>query len=221
MLEALEALARLRRRVARVRGVLNGTTNFVLEALAEGAELEDALAAARARGLAEADATRDLDGRDAADKLCVIAGVLGLGAVHVEREPLPADLAARARRAADAGHRLRQVAELEPAGRRTPHVGAARPRATVRLVALAPDDPLFALPGAANAALLADAAGRVERVHGVGAGRWPTAEAVLGDLLALARARRRSPAPHLRAPVATLERSPSPLHGTSSCSPSP
>jgi homoserine dehydrogenase len=49
-----------------VRGILNGTTNFVLGRVERGASVREALAEARAAGFAEADATRDLDGRDAA-----------------------------------------------------------------------------------------------------------------------------------------------------------
>ena len=60
---------------SRVRGILNGTTNFVLTRLEGGASLESALDEARAAGFAEADASRDLDGRDAADKIALVACV--------------------------------------------------------------------------------------------------------------------------------------------------
>src|SRR5437588_506879 len=56
-----------------VRGILNGTSNFVLTLLERGATYEAALSAARERGLAEADCSRDLDGRDSADKIAIIA----------------------------------------------------------------------------------------------------------------------------------------------------
>ncbi|MEP6733091.1 MAG: homoserine dehydrogenase [bacterium] len=58
---------------ARVRGILNGTANFVLTRIESGASLDDALDEARAAGFAEADASRDLDGRDAADKIALVA----------------------------------------------------------------------------------------------------------------------------------------------------
>ena len=57
----------------RVRGILNGTTNFVLTRLERGATLHEALVQARCAGFAEADAARDLDGRDAADKIALVA----------------------------------------------------------------------------------------------------------------------------------------------------
>jgi len=58
-----------------VRGILNGTSNYVISQLESGLSLDAALACARDRGLAEADSSRDLDGRDAADKLSIIAWI--------------------------------------------------------------------------------------------------------------------------------------------------
>lgn len=59
--------------VTAVRGVLNGTTNYLLGRLADGASYAAALAEAQAKGFAEADPTRDLDGTDAAAKLAILA----------------------------------------------------------------------------------------------------------------------------------------------------
>lgn len=178
----LERARALSSSVRAVRGVLNGTANLVLERLASGASLDEALEEARTRGLAERDPTRDLDGRDAADKLRVIAAVLGVERVAVAREPLDTTAARRIRAAREEGLRLRQVAELV-----LDEDGA---RARVRLATLGPDDPLFDLPDAQNAAVVSGEHGPLERLAGVGAGRWPTAEAVLGDLLEIERERR-------------------------------
>ncbi len=178
----LEHVARLRPGDAlRVRGVLNGTVNFVLGELASGQDLESALAGARARGLTERDAARDLDGRDAADKLCVIASKLGVAGLSVERSGMDAADPAtpeRAARARSRGRALRQIATLDL---------ESRPEARVELLELDADDPLCALAGARNAIVIERRDGGSERVEGVGAGRWPAAQAVLGDLLALAR----------------------------------
>lgn len=57
----------------RISAILNGTSNFVLTLLERGATLESALDDARRRGFAESDATRDLDGSDAADKIAILA----------------------------------------------------------------------------------------------------------------------------------------------------
>lgn len=68
----LHALGRRVEGVRALRGVVNGTCNFVLTRLEEGRDPQDALAAARARGLAEEDPSHDLDGHDAAAKLCLL-----------------------------------------------------------------------------------------------------------------------------------------------------
>lgn len=60
-------------RPAAIRGILNGTSNFVLSRLEEGIDMADAIAEAQRRGLAEADPARDLDGRDVADKIAILA----------------------------------------------------------------------------------------------------------------------------------------------------
>lgn len=182
----LERVVALGRRVRAVRGVLNGTANLVLERLSFGASLESALDEARERGLAERDPGRgrgrDLDGSDAAAKLRVIAAALGAQRIDVAREPLDASAASRACAARASGRRLRQVAELAFDGQ-----GA---RASVRLVELGHEDALFDLPEVQNSAVLYGDRGVLERVGGIGAGRWPTAEAVLGDLLEIERATR-------------------------------
>ncbi|MEO0660269.1 MAG: aspartate kinase, partial [Planctomycetota bacterium] len=176
--------------VRRVRGVLNGTVNAVLDSVARGASFERAVASAQAVGLAESDPTRDLDGRDAADKLAVIACALGaeLDPKSVRRESLDEAVVARARDAAQArGSRLRQVSTL--------WLDGDVPRGSVGFEECAPGTALGSCVGPGNAALVERDDGSLERVAGIGAGRWPTAEAVLGDLHALARETpRRNPA---------------------------
>ncbi|MEM7306307.1 MAG: homoserine dehydrogenase [Planctomycetota bacterium] len=177
--------------IVAVRGVLNGTTNYVLERCSDGLRLEQALSEARARGLAESDATRDLDGRDAGDKLVVLAHALGAGELataQVEREPIDEAAASWARAARERGRVLRHVATLHLPTLAEP--GA--PCASVRLEELPANDPLAEIAGPENAALLCRPGAAPEVVRGTGAGRWPTAEAVLGDLGELARAPRYS-----------------------------
>jgi len=82
-----------------VRGILNGTSNYVISLLERGASLDGALASARELGLAECDCARDLDGRDAAAKLAIIAWIaFGIRPtdLHVRRTSLlPGPRAAR------------------------------------------------------------------------------------------------------------------------------
>lgn len=163
----LEAAQRLR--ATSVRGVLNGTANYVLERLAAGESIENAIGDARRAGLAEADPSRDLDGRDALDKLRVIALVCG-------REIERVDISRADVRSVPTGIRARQVASLSADG-----------LACVAIEELEPGDPLGALPDEWNAAEVMGRDGRTTVVRGRGAGRWPTAEAVVADVLDLER----------------------------------
>ena len=61
--------------VHRVLGIVNGTTNFILTKMEEGAEYEEALAEAQRLGYAEADPTEDVNGADAAAKMAILATI--------------------------------------------------------------------------------------------------------------------------------------------------
>jgi homoserine dehydrogenase len=165
--------------VARVEGVLNATTGAVLAAVERGASPSAALKRARERGLAEADPSRDLEGRDAADKLAVIARVawgVSLNADAIPRETIDlADCLGRP------GRPLRQVGVVERDGNGV--------RARVELRRLKSGDPLLSDEDAGVVALVTGADGAVTRVAGSGAGRWPTAESVVADVLDEWRAR--------------------------------
>ena len=179
----LETVARLKGAGADligVRGVLNGTSNFVLDRLAAGEALEVAVKAAQDAGFAEADPSADLDGIDAANKLALIAreawGV-ELNPDHVDAQSitdLPADAGAQARAT---GRVLRQVASVS----RSPAGVTAR----VRLEALTHDDPLARTRDEGNCVVLTPARGSVVIVTGKGAGRAPTAASVIGDITRL------------------------------------
>ncbi|PYO50825.1 MAG: hypothetical protein DMD72_01355 [Gemmatimonadetes bacterium] len=100
-----------------VRGILNGTSNFVITQLERGAKLESALELACARGLAEADFTRDFDGCDAAAKLSIIAWIaFGIrpSALQLRRISLVPGLEQLTRIAVSRGGRLRLIAECTP-----------------------------------------------------------------------------------------------------------
>lgn len=178
MLEALTS--REGHTVRAVRGVLNGTTNFVLSQIARGVTASEAIEDAQRRGYAEADPFGDIDGHDAANKLCVIARTLGVALTPdaVARDVFtPANL----RAAAELGSPdavVRQIASIE----------LDRPaQAAVRLVAVERGDPLFDVPGERNACVVTWDDGFVQPVRGRGAGRWPTSESVLADVLCLLR----------------------------------
>ncbi|KAA5803425.1 hypothetical protein F1654_06350 [Alkalicaulis satelles] len=177
VLETVARLAASGAGVARVRGVLNGTSNYVLDRLWEGDSLEAAIAGAQAAGFAEADPSADLDGLDAANKLALIAREAwgaDLDPAAIKRESireLPAGAAAAARRQS---RRLRQVGLLERSG--------ARVTAQVRLEALAETDALARTRAEGNCVVLSPERGAQVIVAGKGAGRAPTAASIIGDL---------------------------------------
>ncbi len=188
------------RRVRTVRAVLNGTTNFVLDRVAAGAGFDEAVREAQQRGFAERDPHRDLSGLDAADKLCIIARVAGAGGLR-SGDVLKDELTERSIRAccSAAGTRfvVRHVATLD--------VSAGAPVASVRLTALRHDDSLADVSAEQNAAVIEWWDGEFEVIRGRGAGRWPTAEAVLADVLDITR--RKEPVLPTRRNPARRERS--------------
>ncbi len=192
-------------RVTRLRAIVNGTTNLILTAMArDGVSYEDALAAARAAGFAEADPTADVEGLDAANKLAILARVaLGtwLDPDAIERRPPAADGRAKPGSRGDDGPAppgilavdARAVAGAAAVGRVIKPVadlvveadGAIR--ASILPTAVPVDDPLGRTNGRMNRVeVRAEPVGSLALV-GPGAGGSATASAVLGDLLAIAR----------------------------------
>jgi homoserine dehydrogenase len=158
----LETVRRYGRSLTRIEGVLNGTCNFVLGRIADGASFDEAVRAAQAAGFAEADPSTDLHGWDAAHKAVVVA-----------REAFGIDLAAE-----DVARE--ELTEARP-GRWRQVVEITRGGASVRLREV-DRGPFSALVDADNCVCLFHPQG-VEVLRGKGAGRWPTTTSVLSDLL--------------------------------------
>jgi homoserine dehydrogenase len=171
-------------RISGFRGPLNSTTNFVVSRMAGGMSLEDAVAAAQAAGIAEADPAYDLDGWDASVKATVLANVLmdaDLRPQAVAREGLGADVMRAAMRALPAGHTLKQMVEGE-------RDASGAVRTAVRLVALPASEPLAHLSGMETGIMLqTDTMGDLTLIEGEG-GPGQTAFGVVADLVAIARA---------------------------------
>lgn len=167
--------------VARITGVVNGTTNFVLTRMEDGCNFADALAEAQRLGYAEADPSEDLSGEDAAAKMALLASVAFRRRIDLEAvqwagiEELSPDALAAARAA---GRRIRLVGEA------TAENGSIAVR--VAPIGLPESDPLGHVPAAFNEVTIeGQALGRLV-LRGPGAGGLETATAVVGDLLALA-----------------------------------
>ena len=162
-----------------VRGILNGTSNYVISLLERGKSLDAALASARERGLAEADCSRDLDGRDAAAKLAIIAWItFGIrpADLHVRCTSLIPGLERLVKFAKIEGARVRLIAECT-------QLPGQRVSATVEPVIVASDS-AFARTTFEENRVEVDLGWRSPlSVSGPGAGAGPTAAALLSDLL--------------------------------------
>ncbi|MEA5155215.1 homoserine dehydrogenase [Raineyella sp.] len=176
--------------VTRVMGIVNGTTNFILDKMhTAGAGFAETLSEAQALGYAEADPTADVEGYDAAAKAAILATLafhsrVTLDDVHREgiTDVSRADIAA----AESLGMVVKMLAicELEelPDGQR-------RVSARVHPAMLPAHHPLAGVGGAFNAVFVETAAAGQLMFYGKGAGGAPTASAVLGDLVTVARHR--------------------------------
>ncbi|WP_369253592.1 homoserine dehydrogenase [Geodermatophilus amargosae] len=175
--------------IRRVVGIVNGTTNYILSRMAEtGAGFSEALAEATELGYAEADPTADVDGFDAAAKAAILASLSfhsAVTAADVHREGISAVSATDVARAAEIGCTVKLLAICERVAGEDGDTVAVR----VHPAMIPTSHPLAAVGGAFNAVFVeAEAAGQL-MFYGQGAGGEPTASAVLGDLVAVARNR--------------------------------
>jgi len=177
-------------RITRVIGIVNGTTNYILSRMdATGAGFAEALAEATALGYAEADPTADVDGFDAAAKAAILAGLAfhtRVTSADVYREGIASVTAAdmASAKALDCTIKLLAIAE-----RQTDATGGESVAVRVHPAMIPRSYPLAGVGDAFNAVFVeAEAAGSL-MFYGRGAGGDPTASAVLGDLVAVARNR--------------------------------
>ncbi len=177
-------------RVRRVLGIVNGTTNYILDKMhSEGMGFAEALEQAQALGYAEADPTADVEGFDAAAKAAILASLAfhtRVAAADVHREGITGVTAADVASA----RQMRAVVKLLAIAERS-RDGDGDETVSVRVhPAMIPDThPLASVREAYNAAFVeAEAAGEL-MFYGRGAGGQPTASAVLGDLVSVARNR--------------------------------
>ena len=175
-------------RISRVMGIVNGTTNFILSAMsATGAGYAETLDEASRLGYAEADPTADVDGFDAASKAAILASLAfhtRVTAGDVHREGISAVSSADIAAARALGRTVKLLAICE---RVTDDEGVESVAVRVHPAMIPNSHPLASVGGAFNAVFVeADAAGQL-MFYGQGAGGAPTASAVLGDLVAVAR----------------------------------
>ncbi len=172
-------------RITRVTGIVNGTTNFILSSMdASGTGFAEALAEATDLGYAEADPTADVEGFDAAAKAAILASLAfhtRVRAGDVHREGITEVTAADVASARAMGCTIKLLCLAERSG------DAVSVR--VHPAMIPTSHPLAGVGDAFNAVFVeANAAGQL-MFYGRGAGGAPTASAVLGDLVAVARNR--------------------------------
>lgn len=177
-------------RITQVTGIVNGTTNFILSAMhATGAGFAEALEEATELGYAEADPTADVEGFDAAAKAAILASLAfhtRVGAADVHREGITEVTSADVASAKAMGCTIKLLCI---AARGTDAQGRESVNVRVHPAMIPLTHPLASVGDAFNAVFVeADAAGQL-MFYGRGAGGAPTASAVLGDVVAVARNR--------------------------------
>ena len=176
-------------RIQRVMGIVNGTTNYILDAMTRtGADFGDALASAQELGYAEADPTADVEGHDAAAKASILASLAFHSRVRLSDVHCEGISAVSAQDIAAAG-RMGRTIKLLSIVERIAEENGERISARVYPALIPEAHPLASVSEAYNAVFVeADAAGSL-MFYGQGAGGAPTASAILGDVVSTARAR--------------------------------
>ncbi len=169
--------------INQILGIVNGTTNYILTRMTEeGINFSQALAKAQALGLAESDPSNDIEGKDAAAKLAILASMAFNSRVKLEdvyAEGITAITSEDISFAGDLGYviKLLAIAKNEPDGI------SVRVHPTM----IACDHPLASVRDENNAIFVhCDAAGEL-MFYGKGAGSLPAASAVVGDVIGISR----------------------------------
>ena len=173
--------------VQAIRGILNGTTNYILSAMATGRNYAEVLAEAQAQGYAEADPTADVEGYDAVAKALILAAVvfgfplkpeqvIRSGITHISREQM--------QRAIDNGNRIKLIASLQQIPGNSPATSSVEAR--VEPMELPLSDPLARVDGVMNAITIQSDTLPEVSIFGPGAGRLQTGQGLLSDLVAIA-----------------------------------
>jgi len=167
-------------RITRLSGILNGTCNFMLSHMEQGAEYADVLKQAQAAGYAEADPTADVDGYDARAKLCILVSAamqIGINPDEVPAQTIRNVSAVDFAYAKELGCTVRQIARAELRG------GVLRARVAPMLVPKS--SPIAWSHGTQNMVVTSGEFGGDVVFSGHGAGGNPTAVAIVSDLLAV------------------------------------
>ena len=165
-------------RILSARGILNGTTNYILTQMEGDMSYDEALTQAQALGYAETDPSGDVEGWDAAGKVLILANALFGSSLTMSDLDVSGitDISDS------------DIAEAKAAGQRYKLIAKATPQGgEVRARRLPLNDPLASVGGSTNAITLeTDLMGNITLI-GAGAGKLETGYAILSDLLAIRR----------------------------------
>lgn len=174
-------------RLRAVRGILNGTTNYILTAMASGRDYAEVLAEAQRQGYAETDPTADVEGYDVVAKTVILAA-LGFGhklrPEQVQRTGITSVTREQVEEAARGGQRIKLVATIEV----VQDFADCPLDARVQPIALPLSDPLARVDGVMNAITFQTDTLSEVTIIGPGAGDLQTGQGLLADLIAIARA---------------------------------
>lgn len=168
-----------------IYGILNGTSNYILSAMTrDGKTFEEALKEAQTQGYAEADPSDDIDGRDTANKIRILLGLISNSYHHAADFPIEGirEITAQdVQYATELGYSIKLVGVIEP--KDGVYYVSVRPTMVPQISLLG------SLPGAYNGTEIEDEYGVISGLVAPGAGTYPTADSVVKDLLDIAEGR--------------------------------
>jgi len=168
--------------VTRIQGILNGTSNYILDEMESGADYADALKDAQAKGYAEADPTGDVDGHDAAAKVVILANLVmgqSMTMKDVDCTGISGVTSSQIQSAQAENQRWKLIGTLESVD--------GQVKGSVKPAKLDASHPLYGIGGATNAITYStDLLGDITLI-GPGAGRVETGYAIIGDILSFTR----------------------------------
>ena len=170
-------------RIKKITGILNGTTNYILtQMISKGRDFDSALKSAQENGYAERDPSADIEGKDTARKISILASLIFGSLVdcgHIETEGISGITMEDVKYAEAAGCDIKLIGHTE--------IENSKVFARVCPMLISKDNPISCATDVFNAVLAeGDSVGNV-LFYGKGAGKLPTASAVLGDIIDIAR----------------------------------
>ncbi|MGH9754706.1 MAG: homoserine dehydrogenase [Blastocatellia bacterium] len=178
-------------RISRVAGIVNGTTNYILTKMErERKSFAEALVEAQAAGFAEADPTDDVEGRDVAYKIAILSSLAFQVPIEVEkvyRQGITAISDLDIKLAAEFGYRIKMIGLAQPGDENNMSPNQSLD-VRVHPMLVPRHHPLAGIEGVNNAIFIKGSAVGEIMLYGPGAGRFPTASAVVGDIINLASA---------------------------------